>query len=398
MSPHRKLLAAALKSRDAYDIVSLSGESEGFSGHLGPIWEAAVRYYEADSSAKRADPEIILSYATSGETHNKHVKARTELLEELNQLEFSLPNVTASLREASLERAGHQLAQALVGRESDEIVRERLEAYEQLFEAVPGGGEDVADDWRGLISSRVDPEKRLRVIPEALNDVLGGGVLPGHNITIFARPEVGKSALAITLACGFARSGIKVLYIGNEDPIEDLRVRAMTNLIGKPASTLLTNPEKAEMVALERGAANLIMREMCPGTGAELERMVRAHKPQVLIVDQLRNIRVKGDNFTQQLDKAAQLVRALGKRYKMVTVSVTQAGDSARDKAILDDGDIDSSNTGIPGAADVLIGMGVDDALRVAGQRCLTLCKNKVSSRHDSITVSLDEATSRVRS
>lgn len=398
MTPHRKLLAAAMRSREAYDMVSLSGESAGFTGHLEPIWTALVRYYEADAGAKRADADLVTSFANADSNNNKHIKARTELVAELNALEISVVNVSAALREASMERAGHELAQAIVSRKPDDEVREKLEAYEQLFEAVPGGAEDTATDWYGLIAKRADPSTRWAIRPKALTEVLGGGVLPGHNITIFARPEVGKTAIAINMAVGFACDGRKVLYIGNEDPIEDLRVRALTNFVGKPASVLLTNPDKAERVAIEKGAGNLIMRELCPGTSGELERLVRAHKPDVLVVDQLRNIRVKGDNFTQQLDKAAQLVRALGKRYHCVTISLTQAGDSARDKVILDDGDIDSSNTGIPGAADVLIGMGVDDNLRLAGQRCLTLCKNKVSAKHDSINVYLDESTSRIRS
>ena len=398
MTPHRKLLAAALKSREAYDMVGLSGESAGFAGSLEPIWEAVTRYYESDAAAKRADADIVLTYATTGLHHNKKVQAIHELIKELDGLDVSVANVSAAMREASLERAGHELAQAIVASRPDDEVREKLDGYTQIFESVPGGGEDVEQDWYGMIAKRADPAMRWPITPSALSDVLGGGVLPGHNITIFARPEAGKTALAITMACGFARRGKKVLYIGNEDPIEDLRVRALTNLVGKPASVLLSNPEKAERLAVERGAANLIMRELCPGTGAELERLVRVHKPDVLVVDQLRNLRVKGDNFTQQLDKAAQLVRALGKRYNCVTISVTQAGDSARDKSVLDDGDIDSSNTGIPGAADVLIGMGVDDGLRLAGQRCLSLCKNKVSARHDQIIVTLDEATSRIRS
>jgi hypothetical protein len=398
MTPHRKLLAACIKSREAYDMVGLSGESAGFTGALEPLWGATVRYYESDSQAKRADVDILASYATTGELHGKHAKQRLDLLAELDALDVSVANVAAALREASLERAGHELAQAVVAGRDETEIREKLDAYQQLFESVPGGGEDPDQDWYGLIAKRADPEARWACGIDGLDETLGGGVLPGHNITIFARPEAGKTALAISMACGFARSGKKVLYIGNEDPIEDLRLRAVTNLVGKPAHILLTNPEKAERLAVERGADKLIMRELCPGTGAEMERLVRAHKPGVLIVDQLRNIRVKGDNFTQQLDKAAQLVRALGKKYKMVTVSVTQAGDSARDKVILDDGDIDSSNTGIPGAADVLIGMGVDDNLRMAGQRCLSFCKNKVSARHDQVNVFLDEAISKIRS
>lgn len=397
MQANRTLLAAAIKSRDAFDMVSLSGEGAGFSGALSPIWEALTRFYDQDTKATRADVGALGQYVSTGEMNSKHVKQRLDVLAELDAMEVSIANVGAALREASLQRAGHELATCMLAMQDETEIREKLDAYHQLLNHVPGGGEDIADDWRGIISRRADPASRWRTGVERLDESLGGGLLPGHNITLFARPEAGKTALAITMACNFAKDGRRVLYIGNEDPIEDLRLRALTNLVEKPATVLLRHPDKAEMRALERGASNLIMRELCPGTGAEMERLIRVHKPHVLIVDQLRNVRVKGDNFTQQLDKAAQLVRALGKKYKMVTVSVTQAGDSARDKLVLDDGDIDSSNTGIPGAADVLIGMGVDDNMRMAGQRTLTLCKNKVAARHDQINVYLEEHISKIR-
>jgi hypothetical protein len=77
---------------------------------------------------------------------------------------------------------------------------------------------------------------------------------------------------------------------------------------------------------------------------------------------------------------------------------VTQAGDSARGKAVLDDGDIDSSNTGIPGAADVLIGIGMTEQLESAGLRMLSLCKNKASFVHGHFTVRVCPDTGRMMS
>jgi len=117
----------------------------------------------------------------------------------------------------------------------------------------------------------------------------------------------------------------------------------------------------------------------------------------VLLVDQLRNITsAKSDNYTQLLDKNAQAVRALGKKYDLVTISVTQAGDSASGRAILGMGDVDSSNTGIPGAADVMIGVGVTEALDRSGQRMLSLPKNKLGA-HSQVLVSFDPYRSKMK-
>lgn len=362
------------------------------------MWQAVAEWYTNDAQASRVDSELLAEQVATRANGPKHAKSARELVRELAAQDVSVANVAEYVRAAGLERLGHELAAKLVsGRADREEILAKLEEYRGLHESGSGAGE-VEDEWRGLIQRRVDPAKKWRVTPKALNDVLGGGVLPGHNITIFARPEAGKTALAITMACGFARRGKRVLYVGNEESVDDLRVRAMCNLLTVSAAELMADPAARENEAIAKGASNLFFRELSPGTIVELERLVRALKPHVLVVDQLRNLRVKSDNFTQQLDKAAQAIRALGKRYGLVTLSVTQAGDSARNKPVLDDGDIDSSNTGIPGAADVLIGMGVNDGLKSVGQRVLSLCKNKVSARHEHFTVYLDEPFSKVRS
>lgn len=365
---------------------------------MADVWTAVADWYTNDAQASCVDPVLLAEQVAQRANGPKHAKSARELVRELAAQDVSVANVAEYVRAAGLERLSHELAAKLISPRTDRgELLEKLDEYRQLQESAVGGGE-IEDEWRGLIQRRVDPAKKWRVTPKALNDVLGGGVLPGHNITIFARPEAGKTALAITMACGFARRGKRVLYVGNEESVDDLRVRAVCNLLGAPAEALLTDPGAREIEAIEKGASNLFFRELAPGTTLELERLVRSLKPNVLVVDQLRNLRVKSDNFTQQLDKAAQAIRAMGKRYGLVTISVTQAGDSARNKPVLDDGDIDSSNTGIPGAADVLIGMGVNDGLRSVGQRVLSLCKNKVSARHEHFTVYLDEPFSKVRS
>jgi len=129
----------------------------------------------------------------------------------------------------------------------------------------------------------------------------------------------------------------------------------------------------------------------------ELSALVKRYQPKVLIVDQMRNLRIaKTDNYTQGLDHIAQGLRALAKQNDIVTIGITQAGDSASGRPVLEMGDVDSSNTGIPGAADVLIGLGVTDTLRNAGQRVLSISKNKISGRHGYFTVNIDEQTSRI--
>ena len=63
-------------------------------------------------------------------------------------------------------------------------------------------------------------------------------------------------------------------------------------------------------------------------------------------------------------------------------MSVTQAGESAQNKLVLSMGDVEWSNTGIPGAADLMIGIGLDDEYLSTDKRMLSIPKNKVNGRH----------------
>jgi archaellum biogenesis ATPase FlaH len=394
---HRTLLAAAFKARGAYDDVAASGEAETFPDSLKPLWDATRSYYERDLEARSVDPAILAAQVSRSLANPKHADAARELVEGIAEDEVSVANVREYITATAADRIGHALATAIATRRPRDEVGALIQQYTDLD--APQGAEDGEVPWGGLLRSRLAREARVQVTPKVLNDRLHGGLLPGHNVIIFGRPESGKSALALTMACGFAKRGQRVLYVGNEDPVQDLMTRAIQNLTGASLAECEAHPDEVERSALSKGAGNLLFRELSPGSLTEIERLVRLYKPAVLVVDQLRNIKVaKTENFTQLLDKAAQGIRALGKRYKLITVCVTQAGDSARGKPVLDDGDIDSSNTGIPAAADVLIGIGRTDQLEAAGQRMLSICKNKVTGRHDHFTVRINASITRITS
>jgi archaellum biogenesis ATPase FlaH len=392
----RKLVGAALQSRAAFEALAGSEEVGHFDPALLALYMAASSFYQQDPAAESVDVDILAASLAGSKLNPRKGRELAELVRTLAGEEVSVENIRGYLLAQGQERKGMALASAIAGRRPEEEIREALEGYTASL-AAPVAAVDDAPQWGDALRSRIDRSNRLTVSPKALNEHLSGGVCPGHNLTIFGRPEAGKTALAITMACGFARRGLKVLYIGNEDPIQDLMVRVVSNLTDATVEEIAADPDHFEREALKKGASHMVMRATSPGSIREIEALIKQHKPDVLFVDQLRNINSgKSDNFTQLLDKNAQAVRALGKRYGLVTISVTQAGDSASGRAILDMGDVDSSNTGIPGAADVMIGVGVTEALDRSGQRMLSLCKNKLGT-HAQVLVSLDPFRSKIK-
>lgn len=142
---------------------------------------------------------------------------------------------------------------------------------------------------------------------------------------------------------------------------------------------------------------SLAVVELASGRISEVDGLARRWQPDVIILDQLRNLKAggAGGNRALELDEVARAARDLGKRHNAVVVSITQAGDSADEKQVLGMGDIDWSNTGIQAAADLLIGIGVTAELDRQGKRWVTLVKNKVGGKHASFPVWVDFETGR---
>jgi KaiC/GvpD/RAD55 family RecA-like ATPase len=210
---------------------------------------------------------------------------------------------------------------------------------------------------------------------------------------VFARPEKGKTLFTINLSCGFLTQGLDVLYIGNEEPAEDIRMRFRMRLLQKPKQLIRQYPDKAAEALAKLNVGRLNIAALSPGTFPEIERLVDKYSPKVVVLDQLRNLAVDNDSRTGQLEAAANLARALAKSRGVLVVSVTQAGDSATGKVYLAMNDVDSSKTGIPAAVDLMIGVGGDDQMAASGLLGISLPKNKLSGSHESFTVSYSPIT-----
>lgn len=288
-----------------------------------------------------------------------------------------------------------QLATAIAnGQPHDKLLEEYTELlkYESLDDLMEKGVEVYdTDDLDDLINHTSDNSRKLTVYPLALNERLDGGLEGSDHVTLMARPEMGKTGLILTMACGFARQGKVGIVFNNEERIERLRMRGLCSATGMTAKEIRADPETAKALAKEAGFHNVIFIALSPGTPGQIEAFVKKYQAKWFVVDQLRNLAVKSDTKTNQLEEAAKACRNIGKKYDAVVITVTQAGDSAEGKAVLTMGDVDSSNTGIPGACDVLLGIGATDEQHRTGIRVLSLSKNKIGGVHDDFPVRFNQ-------
>jgi hypothetical protein len=381
----RKVLAALLRDRKAYDAIAPLVTEATFTEQAAVVYRAIDAFYTRDPAARSADLTLIGSAINRTLASPKHRETFDGLVRELGDMECSPANIAADFREVRLEAAGAKLASALIMNKSGEEIDRLLEDYE-LCKA-PASTEDTYAEG-----------ELIKVWPSALNQRLDNGLLKGHHLIVFARPEMGKTLFLVNAIAGFLAQSRPVLYIGNEDPISDIALRVVCRLTKRNKFDVLSNPEESDVMARDLGYDKLVLAGLSPGSPREIEGLVKEFKPDVLLIDQLRNINVpnKEGNYTQQLEKAATAARNLGKRHQLLVISVTQAGDSASGKAVLEMGDVDSSNTGIPAQADVMVGIGATQEDAAMGRRVLSLPKNKRSGNHEFFPVRVDPTMSRM--
>lgn len=382
------VLSSCIHSRDAFQRIADHVERNDLSEQGWIIWEGICDYYDADTSARYIDAGLLGDSVARRVSSDKHRDTFRGLVTDIAGFDASISNVVTDLLETKRQRVGNELAAALL---AGEQAGELFDQYDKLL-CAEDLGEEEEEHRRGLavvdlLANGFSAEGLIQILPESLNRRLDGGVRPGHHIVLFARPEMGKTMMTIEMMAGFLIQGLTVLYCGNEDPIDDVNMRVVNRLAGMTKAEVFANPEKADKLCRDNGYDNLIMASLAPGTAREITGLIEQYEPHVLVLDQLRNLNMHDDNYVLKLEKAATQAREWAKRYSCVVVSVTQAGDSASGKAILDLGDVDFSNTGIPSQADLMIGLGASDQNKMRGEVVISLPKNKISGIHQHFAV-----------
>lgn len=381
------ILSSALKSRTDYELLAEHLNPKRWSREFQIVFGFIKDYYARDKGAAAVDRAVFAEIITNAVNNEKHAAKFLAIADEA----FLADASNANIREAVLLAKRNEVAQALAlaivnGREHGSLLEEYngILSVDSITNAADGIETYTEAHMEELLLDEADPSTRLPIYPKALLERLGGGLKGSDSMVIIARPEVGKTALILTIACGLAREGIRVVIFNNEERIARLYIRAISCITGLTVQEIRKDIYTARELAMERGFDKLVFVSMSPGSprqiDAELEKYPDA---KLFIVDQLRNLLVKSENKTTQLEEAQKAIRNIAKVRNLAAISVTQAGDSAENKSVLGMGDVDSSNTGIPGACDVLLGVGANEQQKAEGVRVFTPIKNKITGDHD---------------
>jgi DNA repair protein RadA/Sms len=124
--------------------------------------------------------------------------------------------------------------------------------------------------FRGLLLplSSVDPHEGSR-IPSGIGEldrVLGGGIMKRSSVLVGGEPGIGKSTLLLQAAASCATKG-RILYVSGEESAGQIRMRA---------DRLGISGDRIEL--------------FCSGKLEEIERVLEAVKPVLVIVDSVQTL------------------------------------------------------------------------------------------------------------
>jgi len=223
------------------------------------------------------------------------------------------------------------------------------------------------------------------------------GVSGGQLIFIAARPNTGKtSAHASIIAAegGFAAQGAKCIVLCNEEAAHRVGTRYLC------AASNMTVEEIKDNFALagsryDKVKGNIVLKE-CTGKDMNyVEMLVRAYKPDILVLDMGDKFAVRNsDKSDVYLKDAAIHARNIAKQYGCAIFWMSQLSAEAEGKIVVNMSMLEGSKTGKAAEADLMLLISrnnlVEGQDEEDNQRHITIAKNKLSGWHGVIHCELD--------
>lgn len=393
------ILAAAMASRKAYNEVAHHVDLDDFTPTGAYWWKQLVSHYETDPDAAHVDFTL---FRDRGEREaGRTAQLSVEWLDAIDP-PVSPDNVAWELLELKRLVSFRKMVAAHENEpENRDLLLDVTAEHNTLLQAtgLQSSKVDYGPDLEDL-TEILSAKNRIPLFPAELSKRTRGGAIPGTFILAIGRKESGKTLFAVDNTAGWLRAGYRVLYVSNEDTGAALKARIRQNISGMTVDQWAADhAEGVRRVHVGGMWDRLCVVHLWPGSTPEIEKLVLKFKPHCLVVDQIRNMHSTKRTGTraQELDQVACDVRQMLSKYGLVGLALGQAnaGEPGKYKLYLDTSDFDESRTGVPGQADLMVGIGFNPQLDAHNQRAISLPANKLSGDHGNFIVSFDKERSK---
>lgn len=207
---------------------------------------------------------------------------------------------------------------------------------EKTVKKEPASISEAMTRYLNVLDERFEGGTKTLGLPTGLSDLdklLNGGLRRGGLITIGARPGMGKSALAETIACNMA-SDYSVLFLSMEMPETEVTERAVANWGKVSASRLATATlsgddwPKVTAATARAQDAKLFIDDQAGLSLLEVTTKARGvkrkHGLDVLIVDYLQLMVGGEEKRYQQIEAITKGLKVLAKTLNIAVVALSQ--------------------------------------------------------------------------
>jgi replicative DNA helicase len=396
-----KELIKLLLNKNFYNKNKSKLTKEFFTNGTGALYETI------QSAHQDSDQDLSI-----GEVSTLHLEVYNPALTKASKENFnvlideikdtSLPNekiaqnIIRSLFKRSIAQNVARLATDIYnGSDSDftEIRKQLDVTFEEVndYDYVTGNITDLIDQLKD--------NTKWKFNLEPLRDKVNG-VGDGNLVIIFARPEAGKTAFWVNLVSGidgFASQGAKVCALINEEPAIRTQMRLINAHTGMTFDEIRADSQEANKKWAEVRQKIKIL-DTVDWSLDDVDEFVQKENPDILVVDQLDKVNVKG-SFARTDEKLRAIytgAREIAKRNNCCVIAVSQASADGQGKFDLTFDMMEGSKTGKAAEADVIIGVGHRDKLDTDERvRSLAISKNKITGWHGQLVCTIIPELSR---
>ena len=227
-----------------------------------------------------------------------------------------------------------------------------------------------------------------------------GGIGAGNLMIAFARPETGKTAFWVSLCAGpngFAEQGAKIHAFINEEPAVRTQMRAISCYTGMTREEVIQDTDTAQSYWSDI-KDNISMFDTVDWSMEDIDTHCEKHKPDIIIIDQLDKINVKG-TYARTDEKLRQIytaTREIAKRRDCAVIAISQASADAHNRNSISFDQMENSKTGKAAEADLIIGIGRNSNSDLENKiRTLCVSKNKINGYHGEPVCTIRRSISR---
>jgi hypothetical protein len=261
-------------------------------------------------------------------------------------------------------------------------IRETIQKYDEIT----GMAEQVENDVcnipiRELFASVTGEGLSFRL--KKLREIYGF-LRPGTLGHIFARPDAGKTSLALNELTYMAKQlkDRPGLYLNNEEGINRIKARAMSSMFGITPDYIMGNYDKVWQGWIENGGENL---KFIGGIGhiSQVIQKLEMFTPRIVVIDQGPKVMTYGNlEGVARLQMLYNQFRDLANEHDCSIITLGQADNLAENRKYLNLNNLDSSKVAIQGELDWCLGIGKVDTEGFEEVRYLSSCKNKLTGRY----------------